>query len=511
MNAVVAAINLPPASLPIVVKAGPASAVKGAPAAAASAAARPQAPEFSNFIQSLLGSQRANPALKQPLPSLNDQTEPADASSPSAGSAPLDSAADGTESNLPQAPASVASPAQLADAMIRSMFAASSNVASLNTSAPVKMAQPRAAQESAPAQAQLTAEPLVHPAVLAALQSPLMRSADTAKSALRLPHYASVIPAGPKPAVAAAPLAFGLRVTSAKDPAPPSTGAPSQPAVSPEQPGVAPAAPAPAAEAASVDPQAAAVTPAAALALKPAAGSNPAAESASGAESPNTDPKTRAAQREDEPNHDAATHAEAVQAVAAASTGAFSNGGSNFGGDSARQMPAEIAGAPETPAIGKTQNPAAASATDALRAAAPSAPAAPALSTTPLKEIAVRIATPQSPAVDVHFAERAGQLHVAVRTADGGLQSSLRQDLGTLVNSLERSGYRAETFTTRVEGAPAAASTQTGFQNGRQGSESEPGSQRGFEDSSQNSGHGQQQQRRDSRPAKWIEELENQQ
>lgn len=207
-------------------------------------------------------------------------------------------------------------------------------------------------------------------------------------------------------------------------------------------------------------------------------------------------------------------HENAVTSVAATAAGTFSGqGSSDFAGDLAHQMPGEATSAAGGP-TGKTQNPAAPSATDALRAAAPSAPASSAQPTSPLKEIAVRISAPQAPAVDVHLAERAGQLHVAVRTMDGGLQTSLRQDLGTLVNSLERSGYRAESFTPRADGTPAAASTQTGFENGRQDSGSSPGgrggSQESSQDPSQDRGQQQQQQRRDPRPAKWIEELENQ-
>ena len=64
-------------------------------------------------------------------------------------------------------------------------------------------------------------------------------------------------------------------------------------------------------------------------------------------------------------------------------------------------------------------------------------------------EIAVRISPPDAAPVDLQVRERGGTVHVAVRTADGGLQTSLRQDLGALVDRLERSGFHAETSVTQ--------------------------------------------------------------
>ena len=63
-----------------------------------------------------------------------------------------------------------------------------------------------------------------------------------------------------------------------------------------------------------------------------------------------------------------------------------------------------------------------------------------------VREIAVRVASPGQSPVDLQMTERAGQVRVDVRTSDGALQTALRQDLGSLVQSLERSGYRAEAF-----------------------------------------------------------------
>jgi hypothetical protein len=115
------------------------------------------------------------------------------------------------------------------------------------------------------------------------------------------------------------------------------------------------------------------------------------------------------------------------------------------------------------------------------------------------QEISVRISQPDSPVVDLHVTERGGEVHVTVRTPDVELQTSLRQDLGTLTNSLERAGYHAETFVPR---ATSAAQTnlrddrqpQQGF-SGRGGSQSESGS-------------GKQKEQKEQRGASWLEELE---
>jgi hypothetical protein len=63
------------------------------------------------------------------------------------------------------------------------------------------------------------------------------------------------------------------------------------------------------------------------------------------------------------------------------------------------------------------------------------------------QDIALRILLPDAPPVDILIVERDGQVQVAVQTRDFGLRASLRHDLETLVSSLERSGYRTETFT----------------------------------------------------------------
>jgi hypothetical protein len=142
-------------------------------------------------------------------------------------------------------------------------------------------------------------------------------------------------------------------------------------------------------------------------------------------------------------------------------------------------------------------------AAEALRASEPGAPPNLTPPSCAAQEIALRIALPDAPPVDILLVERAGQVQVAVRTPDAGLLSSLRQDLGTLVNSLERSGYRAETFTPQDE-AP--------LNNGRQrdpGS-GEPGDPSGKHGARNQDGRQPPQQRQGGRQTQdWIEIIEN--
>jgi hypothetical protein len=115
------------------------------------------------------------------------------------------------------------------------------------------------------------------------------------------------------------------------------------------------------------------------------------------------------------------------------------------------------------------------------------------------QEIAVRISQPDSPVVDLHVTERGGEIHVAVRTADAELQTSLRQDLGTLTNSLERAGYHTEAFVPRA--ASSSQSNLRGEQQPQQGFSGRGGSQ-------SESGGGKQKGQREQRGASWLEELE---
>jgi Flagellar hook-length control protein FliK len=120
------------------------------------------------------------------------------------------------------------------------------------------------------------------------------------------------------------------------------------------------------------------------------------------------------------------------------------------------------------------------------------------------QEISIRISPADSPAVDLRVVERAGQVHVDVRTADSAMQSSLRQDLGNLTNSLERAGYHTETFIPSQALGRAASSAETGHQDNQQ----DPSQNRGG--SGDSSGGRRQQQQQQKRPGTWLEEFEEQ-
>jgi len=160
-------------------------------------------------------------------------------------------------------------------------------------------------------------------------------------------------------------------------------------------------------------------------------------------------------------------------------------------------------------------------ATETLRISEPQTVAQPPAQTGPVQDITLRIARPDAPAVDLHVTERAGELQVSVRTPDTALQTSLRQDLDTLTNSLERAGFRTETVIPRGEMSSQMDSReerqpQQEF-SGRGGSsnsngDSHPGdSSQGNSSDDASPGRRQQQQhnQRDQRPRGWFDELEN--
>ncbi|MGA3188950.1 MAG: hypothetical protein ABSF22_17740 [Bryobacteraceae bacterium] len=142
-------------------------------------------------------------------------------------------------------------------------------------------------------------------------------------------------------------------------------------------------------------------------------------------------------------------------------------------------------------------------AAEALRTSESELVAAPPARTGAAQEITIRIEQPDAAPVDLRVVERSGQVHIDVRTPDAAMQTSLREDLGTLTNSLQRAGYHAEMFTPASALGRTASSAQTSNQDDHQDSSQNRG---GSGDSSE----GRRQQQQQKRPGTWLEELEDQ-
>ena len=126
--------------------------------------------------------------------------------------------------------------------------------------------------------------------------------------------------------------------------------------------------------------------------------------------------------------------------------------------------------------------------------------AAPATATSPaVQEIAVRISQPDSPAVDLHVTERAGEIHVAVRTPDVRIAdfAAAGPEFADEFTGASRVSHR-NVCAARGGGAQMNSrdekQPQQGF-SGRGGSQGESGS-------------GRQKGQREQRGASWLEELE---
>lgn len=126
----------------------------------------------------------------------------------------------------------------------------------------------------------------------------------------------------------------------------------------------------------------------------------------------------------------------------------------------------------------------------------------PIVRTQPAREISMRLTPPESPSVDIKLVDRAGSVHVAVRTADAGLAQNLQSGLSDLVHRLERKGFEAETW------SPADTSgvnTASNAHSNADGSASQHGARDPREGAQQ--GNGGQQNHGRQRP-RWVAELE---
>jgi hypothetical protein len=120
-------------------------------------------------------------------------------------------------------------------------------------------------------------------------------------------------------------------------------------------------------------------------------------------------------------------------------------------------------------------------------------------------EITLKLSPTRESGVEVRVVERAGEVRVAVRTPDGELAQSLRQNLGDLTRSLEDRGYRSETW--HPAAAQAASSGSAPQDNRSDGGNYGDPRQAWSGGEGQHGGEG---RRRHPQQPAWVEELEQQ-
>ena len=128
-------------------------------------------------------------------------------------------------------------------------------------------------------------------------------------------------------------------------------------------------------------------------------------------------------------------------------------------------------------------------------------PAAPQTST---RDITVRVPDSTERGTDVRFLERAGEVHVSVRTSDPEMAQTLRGGLGDFVGRMEHTGIRAEVWrpgqdatASHSDSQHQQAFEQKGDSRGSGSGKNQPGSQE------------QEDRRRGAEKPGWVEELES--
>lgn len=124
-----------------------------------------------------------------------------------------------------------------------------------------------------------------------------------------------------------------------------------------------------------------------------------------------------------------------------------------------------------------------------------------------LREITIQLPGAEAKPVDLHIIEDRGKVHVEVRTSDTQLASSLRDNVGDLVQKLDHSGFRTESVSTHkdaVAASPAGSQSQFSNNNGNKpAADQEHSDGRGGGQPGQQR---QQEQGRGNRP-RWLEEI----
>jgi hypothetical protein len=119
-------------------------------------------------------------------------------------------------------------------------------------------------------------------------------------------------------------------------------------------------------------------------------------------------------------------------------------------------------------------------------------------------DISLKLTNQDQASVQVRLSERAGELHVSVRTPDAGLTRNLREGLSDLVGRLEQSGYRAETWRPTDNGSTAQ---DQGRENPSQQHSQQNGGGSGTDSRQQQNSRDQQQP--GAQTPEWVGELES--
>ena len=128
--------------------------------------------------------------------------------------------------------------------------------------------------------------------------------------------------------------------------------------------------------------------------------------------------------------------------------------------------------------------------------------AAPSVRTSDAHSISLRLTDAGDQTVELKITDRAGEVKVAVRTADPDLAGSLRDNLGDLVHKLEQSGLRADNW------HPAPGPVDSARQLRQSDGESSAGDQSGRQQQHSGEGHQRRQQQQHPERAAWLEEFE---
>src|SRR4029077_12969172 len=94
----------------------------------------------------------------------------------------------------------------------------------------------------------------------------------------------------------------------------------------------------------------------------------------------------------------------------------------------------------------------------------------------PMKEISMRIEAAEGQKVDIRIVQRAGDLQIAVKSADDNTTQGLRHGLSDLANRLNETGYHAETWRPGQQVATESSSASSeNHQSQSDGSQSNSG------------------------------------